>query len=57
VKNEHTQFKNWLRNIWLDNCDEHITYGQLPYTMEEYWNKYKWWLKREYKHQRNKEKQ
>lgn len=52
MKNEFTEFKNWLRNIWLDNCEEHNAYGELPYTMQEYWHKYKWWLRREYRFQR-----
>lgn len=44
-------FQNWLRNIWLENCQEHDVYGELPYTMQEYFQKYKWWLKREYRYQ------
>ena len=48
---ENSRFRNWLRNIWLDNCSEHDSYRELPYSMKEYFDKYKWWLKREYKHQ------
>jgi len=51
-----SQFSHWLRNLWLDNCDEHQVYGEQKYTMQEYWNKYKWWLRREYRHQMSKEK-
>lgn len=46
-----SQFKNWVRQIWIDNCEERLTYGEDPATMKEYWNKYKYWLKREYRHQ------
>ncbi len=53
MKNSH--FQNWLRNIWLDNCAEHDSYREMPYTMKEYFDKYKWWLKREYKFQRKNE--
>lgn len=46
-------FRNWLLLIWQDNCSEHDAYNELPYTMEEYFHKYRWWLKREYRHQIN----
>lgn len=49
-----TPFKLWVQRIWMENCEEHLTYGEDRYTMEQYWNKYKYWLKREYKHQRQK---
>ena len=57
LKSDQSSFRHWLRNLWLDNCDEHRDYGELPYTMQEYWDKYKWWLKREFRHQKNKETQ
>jgi hypothetical protein len=46
---KNSQFSNWLRQIWLENCDEHQGYGERSLTMQEYWKEYKWWLKREYK--------
>jgi hypothetical protein len=46
---KHTVFRNWVRELWLENCEEHLTYNEEPYKIKEYWNKYKWWLKREYK--------
>lgn len=47
----HSDFRNWVRNIWIDNCEEHTQF-QLPrYTQEEYFQKFKWWLRREYRHQ------
>jgi hypothetical protein len=46
-----SKFRSWVQNIWIDNCEERLTYGQSPATMKEYWAKYKFWLKREYKHQ------
>ena len=46
-----SQFRSWVRHIWIDNCEERLTYGEDPATMKEYWNKYKYWLKREYKYQ------
>jgi hypothetical protein len=44
-------FRAWLHELWLQNSDEHRLYGELPYSQEEYFQRYKYWLKREYKHQ------
>jgi hypothetical protein len=38
----------------LQNCDEHDGYGQPRMTMAEYFSRYKYWLKREYRHQQKK---
>ena len=46
-----THFRNWVHNLWLENCEEHFESKQPPYHPQDYWNKYKYWLKREYKHQ------
>jgi hypothetical protein len=46
-----TAFRLWVQRIWMDNCDERLTVGQDPVTISQYWNTYKYWLKREYKHQ------
>jgi hypothetical protein len=48
---KQSDFRNWLKIIWLENCQEHQDYNELPYTLAEYWNRYKYWLKREYRHQ------
>lgn len=47
-----SEFRNWVRNLWLENCEEHLTFSETPYTMTEYWNRYKYWIKREYRYQR-----
>lgn len=49
-----TPFRNWVRETWLENCEEHLTYSEDPYTIKQYWDKYKWWLKREFKYQKAK---
>lgn len=46
-----TPFRLWLHNIWIENCAEHDGFGELPYTMQEYWYRYKHWLRREYRYQ------
>jgi len=48
-------FRLWVQRIWFDNTEEHLTYGELPYTIQEYWAKYKWWLRREYRHQKRRD--
>lgn len=49
-----SKFRRWLHELWLQNCDEHMEYHERPYTQQAYWNQYKYWLKREYRH-RNRE--
>jgi hypothetical protein len=44
-------FRAWVQEIWRDNCEERLTFGQDLSTINEYWNTYKWWLKREYRNQ------
>jgi hypothetical protein len=47
---KNSKFRLWVQRIWFENTQEHLDYHELPYTMEQYWNMYKYWLKREYKH-------
>ena len=46
-----TPFRLWVQNIWFENKQEHDEFGLDPYTQEEYFQKYKYWLKREYRYQ------
>ena len=50
-----TRFRLWVQDVWYQNCEEHLTFGEEPYKIQEYWNKYKWWLRREYRHRQLKE--
>lgn len=50
---KESSFRRWVGELWRENCEEYLTVSQTPYTMEEYWAKYKYWLKREYRYQRN----
>ena len=43
-------FRNWVRNLWIENCEERLVYQQDPVTQQQYWDTYKWWIKREYRH-------
>ncbi len=44
-------FRQWVHEMWLQNKDELFEFKQMPYDQSEYFNKYKYWLKREYQHQ------
>lgn len=45
-------FRQWLQEMWMTHKDELDSIGQsLDYDLKDYFNKYKYWLKREYKHQ------
>jgi hypothetical protein len=44
-------FRAWLAELWRENCDEHDQYREPRLTMQEYFARYKYWLKREYRHQ------
>jgi len=48
-------FRAWVHELWLQNCDELFEFHQMPYDQKEYFNKYKYWLKREYRFQRSKQ--
>jgi hypothetical protein len=46
-------FRTWCREKWYEHIDEMVTYtGNEPsYNSREYFAKYKYWLKREFKFQ------
>jgi hypothetical protein len=51
-----TLFRNWVHCLWLENCEEKVLYGDgNSLTEQEYFQRFKWWLRREYRHQANKE--
>lgn len=50
-----SSFRGWVHNLWVQNCDEHSQYSIPAYKEKEYFNTYRWWLKREYKQQLQKE--
>jgi hypothetical protein len=47
-------FRHWVNELWMENREERLLYGEEPATITQYWERYKFWLKREYKHQRDK---
>jgi hypothetical protein len=50
---ENSEFRTWLKNMYLENCKEREEWNSIPYeSLSEYFNFYKYWLKREFKNQR-----
>jgi hypothetical protein len=47
------KFRHWLQEMWLTHKDEYMVLGQqVPeQDLAQYFNAYKYWLKREYRHQ------
>ena len=48
-------FRMWLQAKWYEHIDELIELGMPPpaYNISQYFNRYRWWLRREYRYQRN----
>jgi hypothetical protein len=44
-------FRTWVNDIWRENRAEYEMFNQKGYSLEEYFNRYKYWLKREYRYQ------
>ena len=43
-------FRMWVHNLWIENAEERLVYKENSVTQQQYWNTYKWWIKREYRH-------
>lgn len=46
-------FRTWCQEKWYEHCNEFESWfkRQPDYTSKEYFAKYKYWLKREYRYQ------
>lgn len=53
---KNSPFRAWLADLYIQNKEERAGFGFGPITLHEYFNRYKYWLKREYKHQRSQSK-
>lgn len=44
-------FRQWLQDRWFEHLDE-LDAWHLPrdHDLKQYFNRYRWWLKREYQH-------
>jgi len=46
-----SNFRIWVTNIYYDNCSENLSHSESVYTLSEYFQRFKYWLKREYRYQ------
>jgi hypothetical protein len=46
-----TEFRSWLRQLWMQNCAERDEFGEPNLPMQTYFQRYKYWLKREFRFQ------
>lgn len=51
MKRPDSNFKLWLMRIYMEHKDEASIYGLPVCDAATYFRMYKYWLKREYKHQ------
>jgi hypothetical protein len=48
-----SDFRRWVEMIWRDNCEECLVWRERQQTLHQYFARYKYWLKREFRHQRS----
>jgi hypothetical protein len=48
---KNSTFRSWLRRMWYDHLEELMEWeNRVPnYTANEYYSKYRWYLRREYR--------
>ena len=44
-----SRFRLWVQDFYFQNREERLVYNDTSYTIQQYWDTYKWWLKREYR--------
>ncbi len=52
IEKKPSDFRLWVQKFYQESCLERLTWNQKADTIEKYWHNYKYWLKREYQHQR-----
>lgn len=46
-----SNFRGWVHNLWIENCEERMFYRDGERLDErEYWQRFRWWLRREWRH-------
>lgn len=50
MTHKHTVFRIWLERMWQEHQDEmlELTGRRCDYTAQDYFQRYKWWLKTVY---------
>lgn len=48
-------FRQWLHAMWLENCEERGAWNMDKLTVKQYFQQYRWWLRREYRYQQGRQ--
>ena len=50
-KKNQKSFRHWCNEMWYQHREELLSIGErnIDYDMQYYFNKYKWWLRDQYK--------
>ena len=48
-----SHFRAWVHQLWVENCEEHFTHAEPILDAADYFQRYKYWLKREFRHRQN----
>jgi hypothetical protein len=46
-----SDFRRWIEEIWRENCEERREWKDDQQSITEYFSRYKWWLRREFRFQ------
>lgn len=44
----YSEFRHWVQTIWEENCVEHDEFREPRFTQQQYFQKYKYWLRGRY---------
>jgi hypothetical protein len=44
-----SRFRLWVQDFYFQNREERLIYNDTAFTIQQYWDTYKWWLKRKYR--------
>jgi hypothetical protein len=44
-----SRFRLWVQDFYFQNREERLIYNYTAFTIQQYWDTYEWWLKREYR--------
>jgi hypothetical protein len=47
------EFRKWVADIWHENQEERLLWRDDAIDIQTYFQKYRWWLKREYRYRQS----
>jgi len=50
---KNSDFRQWVYNVYSENTKELEDFNQKPYKLNQYFQKYKWWLRTIYKKEKS----